>query len=81
MVYDPVNESTADLGHYSTMNMGFNTGAWTGMDDDVLRRISSFTLMNKIPMLVDKNKSITCYIAEIMFVLLRTFKNNMYVVK
>ena len=36
--------------------MDFNTGAWTGMDDDVLRRIYSFTLMTKIPMLVDKEK-------------------------
>ena len=35
------------------MNMDFNTGAWTGMDDDVVRRIFSFTLINKIPMLVD----------------------------
>ena len=36
------------------MNMDFNTGAWTGMDDDVGRRISSFPLMNKIPMFVDE---------------------------
>ena len=54
MLYDPVNEITADLGHYSTMNMEFNTGSWTGMDDDAVRRISSFNFINKIPKLVDK---------------------------
>ena len=54
LFYDPLNETTADLGHYSTMNMGFNTGAWSGMDDDLVRHIYPFTLMNKIHMLVDK---------------------------
>ena len=34
--------------------MDFNTGSWTGMDDDLVRCISSFPLMNKIPKLVDK---------------------------
>ena len=56
LLYDPLNESTVDIGHYSTMNMDFNTGAWTGMDDDVIIRISPFTLMNKIPMLDYKEK-------------------------
>ena len=37
LIYDPVNESTADLGHYSTINMDFNKGAWTGMDDDTVK--------------------------------------------
>ena len=54
LVYNPVNESTADLGHYSKMNMYFNRGAWSGMDDDTVRPISSFPFMNEIPKLVDK---------------------------
>ena len=36
------------------MNMDFNTVSWTGMDDDTVRSISSFPLMNEIPKLVDK---------------------------
>ena len=43
-----------DLGHYSTINMNFNTGSWTRMDDYTVRCISSFTLMNEIRNFVDK---------------------------
>ena len=46
-LYYPLNARTDDLGHYSTMNIYFNTGSCTGMDDDVVRRISSFPLMKK----------------------------------
>ena len=53
LIYDPENGRTADLGHYSTMNMDFNTGTWTGMDDDTVRRIYSFPLMHEIRKLVD----------------------------
>ena len=56
MLYDLLDGRTFDLGHYSTINIDFNTVAWTGMDDDVVGLISSCTLMNKIPMLVDKEK-------------------------
>ena len=48
MIFDPANSGSADLGHYSTMNMDFNTGLWAGMDDDTIRRISSFPLVNKV---------------------------------
>ena len=65
LIYDPVNENTSDLGHYSTMNMNFNKGSWTGIDDDTVRRISSFTLMNEIHNFVDKeNLSSMVYCRE-----------------
>ena len=61
-LYDPLNESTSDLGNYSTMDMDFNIESWTSMDDDVVRPISSFPFINKIPMLVNKkiNKMFYC---------------------
>ena len=56
LIFDPEKTGSADLGHYSTMNMDFNTGLWTGMDDDTIRPISSFPLMNEIRKFVDKGK-------------------------
>ena len=69
LLYDTLNVSTADLVHYSTMNMNFNTSACTGMDENVVRCISSFPLMNGIHILVDKQKLIKCFIEEKLFVL------------
>ena len=80
LLYDTLNESTDDLGHYSTMNMDFNTGAWTGMDDDVVRRIYSFTLMNKIPILVDKKQINKIFYCRDNVCTVTYIKNNMYVV-
>ena len=38
------------------MNMDFNTVTWTGLDDDTVRLISSFTLMHEIQKLVDNER-------------------------
>ena len=55
LIFDPTSDHKT-RGHYSTMNMDFNTGSWTGIDDDTVRIISSFPLMYDISDVMDKEK-------------------------